>query len=225
VNLLICDDHRLLAECLAELFAARGHRVVATTLDPDDAVRIVHDSDAEQVAVDVCVMDLTFADSDSALSGSRAFGAIREIRAGSPSTKVVVLSGSAEPSAASRALELGAAAFVLKDDDVGRVVDVVEGVDRDGRSFTGVPSRVLDLAPPAPEPSGRPRLTAREREVLQRLVSGERTQTIATGMGVSYSTARTHVQNLLHKLGVHSRLEAVAFALSNSLVRVGDRVR
>jgi two-component system nitrate/nitrite response regulator NarL len=55
-------------------------------------------------------------------------------------------------------------------------------------------------------------------------VSGERTRTIAAGMGVSYSTARTHVQNLLHKLGVHSRLEAVAFALSHSLVRVGDRV-
>ena len=113
---------------------------------------------------------------------------------------------------------------MLKDDDVSRVVDVVEGVDRGDRSFTGVPSRVLDLAPPTPEPSGGPRLTVREREVLQRLVSGERTQTIAMGMGVSYSTARTHVQNLLHKLGVHSRLEAVAFALSNSLVRVGERV-
>jgi len=76
----------------------------------------------------------------------------------------------------------------------------------------------------APEPSGGPRLTGREREVLQRLVRGERTRTIAAGMGVSYSTARTHVQNLLRKLGVHSRLEAVAFALSHSLVRVGEHV-
>jgi two-component system nitrate/nitrite response regulator NarL len=42
-------------------------------------------------------------------------------------------------------------------------------------------------------------------------------------MGVSYSTARTHVQNLLRKLGVHSRLEAVAFALRHSLVDVGSR--
>ena len=110
MNLLICDDHRLLAECLAELFAARGHRVVATALHPDDAIRIVAGSDADRVAVDVCVMDLTFAGSTSMhsesthSSGSRAFGAIRQIRAASPDTKVVVLSGSAEPAAASRAL-------------------------------------------------------------------------------------------------------------------------
>ena len=219
MNLLICDDHRLLAECLAELFAARGHRVVATALHPDDAVRIVVDGVVDGVVVDVCVMDLTFLDSNT-----RAFGAIREICASSPTTKVVVLSGSAQPSAATRAFEAGAVAFVLKDDDVSRVVDVVERVDRDDRPFTGLSSRALDGAAPASEPSGGPRLTAREREVLQRLVSGERTQTIAAGMGVSYSTARTHVQNLLHKLGVHSRLEAVAFALGHSLVRVGDRV-
>jgi two-component system nitrate/nitrite response regulator NarL len=223
VNLLICDDHRLLAECLAELFATRGHRVVATAYDPDDAVRIV----AGNVHVDVCVMDLTFsgpAFSDSTISDSRAFGAIREIRASSPTTEVIVLSGSAQPFAEPLALEAGAAAFVLKDDDVSRVIDVVERVDRDDSARACVSRREVDGAPPVPEPSGGTRLTPREREVLQRLVTGERTQTIAAGMGVSYSTARTHVQNLLHKLGVHSRLEAVAFALSHSLVRVRDHV-
>jgi two-component system nitrate/nitrite response regulator NarL len=66
-------------------------------------------------------------------------------------------------------------------------------------------------------------LTAREGEVLERLVAGERTQTIAARMGVSYSTARTHVQNLLHKLGAHSRLEAVAFALHHALLPVDRR--
>ena len=228
MNLLICDDHRLLAECLAELFAARGHRVVATAYDPDDAVRIV----AGDVHVDVCVMDLTFsgpafsdrAFSDSTFSDSRAFGAIREIRASSPTTEVVVLSGSAQPFAEPLALQAGAAAFVPKDDDVSRVIDVVERVDRDEGARACVSRREVDGAPPVPEPSGGTRLTPREREVLQRLVTGERTQTIAAGMGVSYSTARTHVQNLLHKLGVHSRLEAVAFALSHSLVRVRDHV-
>ena len=223
MNLLICDDHRLLAECLAELFAARGHRVVATAYHPDDAVRVV----AGAVHVDVCVMDLTFSDrafSDRAFSDSRAFGAIREIRASSPTTEVVVLSGSAPPFAEPLAFEAGAAAYILKDDDVSRVIDVVEQVNRDDSARACVSRREVDGAPPVPEPSGSTRLTPREREVLQRLVSGERTQTIAAGMGVSYSTARTHVQNLLHKLGVHSRLEAVAFALSHSLVRVRDHV-
>jgi two-component system nitrate/nitrite response regulator NarL len=229
VNLLICDDHRLLAECLAALFAARGHRVVATAHHPDDAVRIVAGAgdDADSLHVDVCVIDLTFSDStfsDSTISDGRAYGAIRDIRASSPTTEVVVLSGSAQPFAELLAFEAGAAAFVLKDHDVSRVIDAVERVDRDDSNLASMSRGEVDGAPPVPERSGGTGLTRREREVLQRLVSGERTRTIAAEMGVSYSTARTHVQNLLHKLGVHSRLEAVAFALSHSLVRVGDHV-
>jgi DNA-binding NarL/FixJ family response regulator len=216
VNLVVCDDHRLLAECLAGLLAARGHRVVATVHHPDDAVRIIagDGDDIDGHDIDVCVMDLTFA-------GATAFGAIGAICASSPTTKVVVLSGSAQPFAEVRAFEAGAAAFVLKDDDVSRVIDVVERLAHHDGSRTAESSRAVDDAPPPLEPFGGIRLTVREREVLQRLVSGERTHAIAAGMGVSYSTARTHVQNLLHKLGVHSRLEAVAFALRHALVPVG----
>jgi two-component system nitrate/nitrite response regulator NarL len=214
VNLVICDDHRLLAECLAGLLAARGHRVVASVSHPDDAVRVI--AGATGGYIDVCVMDLTFSD-------TTGFGAIRAIRASSPSTKVVALSGSGQPFAEARAFDAGAAAFVSKDDDVSRVIDSIERRDRHDGPFACVASREVDDAHHPPEPFDGVRLTAREREVLRRLVTGERTQTIAAGMGVSYSTARTHVQNLLHKLGVHSRLEAVAFALRHSLVPVGRR--
>ena len=212
MNLVICDDHRLLAECLAALLEARGHRVVATVHHPDDALRVIAGAD-----IDACVMDLTF-------SGATAFAAIRAICASSPTTKVVVLSGSAQPFAEVRASEAGAAAFVLKDDDVSRVVEVLERVHRRRRRVAGVSSPEVNGAPHVLEPLGGTWLTAREREVLERLVRGERTRTIATGMGVSYSTARTHVQNLLRKLGVHSRLEAVAFALTHPLVPVGRHV-
>ena len=215
MNLVVCDDHRLLAECLAGLLAARGHRVVATVHHPNDAVRII--TGADESYIDVCVMGLTF-------PGPTAIRAIRSIRASHPTTRVVVLGGSAQPFAERRALEAGAA-FVSKDDDVGRVVELVERVDRDRRGGTVSDASLpaADVAAPGLEPLGGVRLTARERDVLQRLVRGERTRTIAAGMGVSYSTARTHVQNLLHKLGVHSRLEAVAFALLHSLVPVGSR--
>ena len=55
-------------------------------------------------------------------------------------------------------------------------------------------------------------LTPREREVLERMVAGQATSTIAREMGVAYSTARTHIQSVLTKLCVHSKLEAVTFA-------------
>ena len=215
MNLVVCDDHHLLAECLAGLLAARGHRFVATVHHPDDAVRIITGADID---VDVCVMGLTS-------HGTTAFRAIRSIRASHPTTRVIVLGGSAQPFAERRALEAGAAAFVSKDDEVSRVVELVERVDRHGSGVTVSDASMpaADVAAPGLEPLGGVRLTARERDVLQRLVRGERTRTIAAGMGVSYSTARTHVQNLLHKLGVHSRLEAVAFALRHSLVPVGSR--
>jgi DNA-binding NarL/FixJ family response regulator len=210
MNLVVCDDHSLLAECLAVVLEARGHRVIATVNDPEAAVRIVAERE-----VDVCVMDLSFPDA----SGFDAIEAI--VRAGA--TRVVVLSGSSQPFAEARAIEAGAAAFVLKDDDVSRVIEVVELVHSHDASVTKVPFRGAE-GPGAENDDVAGRLTAREREVLERLVSGERTQVIAAGMGVSYSTARTHVQNVLHKLGVHSRLEAVAFAMRHSLVPVGRNV-
>ena len=211
MNLVVCDDHRLLAECLAVVLEARGHRVIATVNDPDEAVRIIAESD-----VDVCVMDLSF-------PGASGFDAIHAITESSPGTQVVVLSGSSQPFAEARAIEAGAAAFVLKDDDVSRVIDVVERVHSHDGSVTTVSFRGTDGHGAGGDHFAE-RLTMREREVLERLVSGERTQVIAAGMGVSYSTARTHVQNVLHKLGVHSRLEAVAFAMRHSLVPVGRNV-
>ena len=199
MNLVVCDDHRLFAECLAEVLEARGHRVV-TVDHPDEALRAIAAgaTDASAVDVDVCVMDLTF-------PGGTAFDAIAAISSASPTTKVIVLSACAQPFAEPRALDAGAALVLMKNDDLSRVIDAVESDD--GSTF-------------ATEPRLGIRLTAREREVLERLVRGERTHAIASGMGVTYSTARTHVQSVLHKLNVHSRLEAVAFALSHSLVPV-----
>lgn len=61
-------------------------------------------------------------------------------------------------------------------------------------------------------------LTTREREVLERLVRGESTKTLCRDMGITYRTARAHIQHVLYKLGAHSKLEAVAFAVENELV-------
>jgi two-component system nitrate/nitrite response regulator NarL len=61
-------------------------------------------------------------------------------------------------------------------------------------------------------------LTDREREVLSLLAQGHSTREIAQALSISYSTARNHIQNILHKLNVHSRLEAVAYAYEHGLV-------
>jgi len=209
VNLVICDDHELFAEALATLLCRRGHHVVATAPRPAAAVESVG-----QVDVDICIMDLLFPD-DSGIDGTR------RVREASPPTKVLVLTGAEDDDAAAAAVEAGACAVVPKHSEASMLLDAI---DRAGRGEAILPFEVLDRAiherartadPVALQASF---LSAREREVLELLVEGCNTEGVACRLNVTISTARTHVQNVLVKLGCHSRLEAVALAVGHGLV-------
>lgn len=212
VRVVICDDHRLFVDALAVVLEARGCKVVARTLHPDGAVAAVAANE-----VDVCVMDLSFPDADG-LEGTRA------VVAASPATQVVMLTGSADAMLTAPGVEAGVRGFARKDDELDNIVGTIKRVHA-GEIITW-------STPPTPGSDYRTTreanagqhlarfLTAREREVLERLVRGESTSTLAKAMDVSYHTARTHIQNVLAKLGVHSKLEAVAFAVGHSVVAV-----
>lgn len=206
MKVLICDDHRLFAEAFAFVLAASGHDVVGCVASPDEAVRTVATTDVE-----VCVMDLHFP------SGSGVEG-IARILAASPMTKVVALTGSSEPLSLATAVDAGAHGVAVKDHDIHQVIHTVE------RVYAGdmvVDARLMSakIEPAGGDGDGAGRfLTVREREVLAHLVGGASTAELAEAMKVTYSTARTHIQNVLTKLGVHSKLEAIAFAVSNDIV-------
>lgn len=204
MRILLCDDHRLLVETFASLMTASGHEIVDCVLDPEEAVEVVG-----RERVDVCVMDMNFDGREDA--GIDAIGSIIQA---SPTTKVAVLSASGEPDLIARALGAGASAYLLKSEDVDRILSTIA-------SLEGDPDDVRVAAPRSPEPTQGRHLrfmTPREREVLTRLVQGQSTVAIAREMGVAYSTARTHIQNVLTKLGVHSKLAAVTYAVRNGLV-------
>jgi two-component system nitrate/nitrite response regulator NarL len=200
VKILLCDDHLLLAEALESLLRIAGHEVLVTER-PAEALAV-----AVQESPDVCVLDLGFPDGDG-------LDLLRALREASPETSLVVLSGQREPDVVRTAIELGARGYLCK--DVG-VVDVVRAVEQ---VIAG--ELVIDpLVAQALTQRRRHRaddvewlisfLTQREREVLRRIVTGQSTAEMAREMAVTRSTARTHVQNVLQKLGVHSRLQAVA---------------
>jgi DNA-binding NarL/FixJ family response regulator len=213
MNVVICDDHRLFSDALATVLAARAWTIVGCAVDPAHAVATV-----SQTHVDACLMDLSFPGGNTGLEG------IVSVHEASPDTKVVVLTASSDPQLIIQAVQSGADAIVFKDDDIDHIMDVVERTREDpARQTTVAPARREHAASTSTLDARRDVnelgrfLTKREHEVLEHIVRGESSKYLAQQMNISYSTARTHIQNILAKLGVHSRLEALVFAVEHGL--------
>jgi len=131
---------------------------------------------------------------------------------------VVIISRSADPGRIVRAITAGAVGWVRKDESLGRLIDVIRGVVRGETwlppSETGEVLRLLLRERDQEEGDGPllATLTRREREVLVCLAEGTGRRDVARHLNLSANTVRTHLQNLMAKLGVHSALEAVALA-------------
>lgn len=218
MEILVCDDHKLLSELISAVLTDRGHQVSVTSL-PADAVAL-----ASAKPIDVCVMDLGFPTMPDGESGEVApLDAIRRIS--STGARVVVLSGSGALATQEAALEAGATRYMVKGEPISDVIRAVEhAVLEEGPH---APPRPTPLSPRFAATWTRASLAAfitpRERSVLEGLVLGESTTALARRLGVRPATARTHVQNLLGKLCVHSRLEAVALAVEHELVELPGR--
>jgi two-component system nitrate/nitrite response regulator NarL len=205
MRLIVCDDHTLLMEALSMALTDKGHTVVATALDPDEAVEA-----AREHQPDACLLDVYF-------PNGNGLSAIRRIHDVSPDTKVVMLTGSISGALVSQAITEGAQGFVSKSKPIEAVIEALEMVRR---GLLAVDPLLQDALRPHGQ-NDDPLwvlkfLTRREWEVLRCIMEGLSTQLMADQMGVSRSTARTHVQNLLIKLGVHSRLQAAALMNANA---------
>jgi two-component system, NarL family, nitrate/nitrite response regulator NarL len=206
MRIVLCDDHQLLMDAFATALTGRGHQVVATALTPAAGITAVLDH-----RPDVCIMDIGFPQGSGLLATTEICGL-------DDGVKVLVLSGSTDPSAVRAALDAGAVGFVPKRASIEGLLHALEQV-ADGE--VGMePSLLLAAvhAQPAHSPADTTRfLTPRESEVLLRISEGESTKEIARSMGVSYSTARTHIQNAMSKLRVSSRLQASALISRENL--------
>jgi DNA-binding NarL/FixJ family response regulator len=160
----------------------------------------------------VCVIDRQAAMGDDDQT-------IGRVRAASESTSVLVLSPNPDTESVGRALDAGASGYLHQSRGIGQLVGALERVLR-GEIVVDVP----DTQPPSRR-SAQPNqalrlaghLTSRERECLLMLVEGLDTAAMMERLCVSRTTVRTHLQAVLTKLGVHSRLEAVSFAVRHRL--------
>jgi len=208
MRLLICDDHQVLLDALSMALTVAGHTVVATAIDPDDAVEA-----ARLHQPDVCLLDVSFPNDN----GLKAISRIHEV---SSDTKVVMLSGSISRSLVADAIGEGAEGFVSKDKPIGAVIEALE-LAYQGHLAVDLLllQEVLRSQPMDEDPLWMLKtLTGREWDVMRCIVDGLSTEQMAEQLRVQPSTAGTHVQNLLAKLGVHSRLQAAALMTSQASV-------
>lgn len=206
IRVLVVDDHRMFTENLVRLLDDEHDIDVVGT-----AARISEATDAvARTTPDIVLLDYLLPDGDGTL-------AIHEIRRIAPGTKVVVLTALNDEAALMAALGAGCDGFVTKDRASDELVHAVRAV---AAGEVQIPPDLLARALPRlrRRESNARTLTRRELEVLELLAEGMSNPEIAGRLHISINTVRNHVQNLLTKLGAHSRLEAVALGIRQGLV-------
>ena len=207
-RVLVVDDHRMFTELLAHLLDGYDDiELVGVAATADEALAF-----AASDLPDVAVIDYRLPGEDGAKVAAR-------FKAAHPSVKLVMLTGFDDDEVLRSAITAGCSGFVTKDRAAEDLVSAVRAVRSGAPALDPDAVNRLVVSPP-PERRGALRsLTSRELDVLELLVEGISTRGIAERLFVSVNTARNHVQRVLAKLGVHSRLEAVALATREGLIR------
>ena len=212
IRVILVDDHGVVRRGL------RGY------LELLDDIEVVGEAEnglrgvelVDELLPDVVLMDLVMPELDG-------IGAIERIKAAHPEVQVVALTSFIEEEKVTSALEAGASGFILKDAEADDVAAAIRAAHNDEVHLDPAAARILAKgmrtrsSAPAVEP-----LTERELEVLSLVGRGRSNKEIATDLGITERTARTHVSNILGKLGLASRTQAALYAVERRLVAGPD---
>jgi DNA-binding NarL/FixJ family response regulator len=204
-TVLVVDDHALLRTGVVNIIRQEPDLdVIAEASNGVEAVAAF-----ERYRPDVTLLDLRMPEMEGV-------EAVRQIRALDPQARVIVLTTYDTDDDISRALKAGAKAFILKDIAADALIACVHDVLK-GKTYLA-PAAAAKLA----ERVARVELTPRELSALRLLADGQSNKEIATALGITERTVKTHLGHLFDKLGVTSRTEAVKVAVRRGLVRLGD---
>lgn len=204
IAILLIDDHPVVREGLASLLARQADmRVVGEAATGEEGL-----TEHRRLAPDVTLVDLK-------LPGISGVETIRRLRAESPAARAVVLTTYDGDEDIYRALEAGAAAYLLKSMSGSGLAEAIRAVHAGGRAIPpAVAVRLAERVASSP-------LTGREHEVLQLVTDGRSNDEIAELLGLTRGTVKGYVHNLFLKLGTTDRVGAVTTALRRGLVRLG----
>ncbi len=213
-RILLADDHPVFRLGLCSLLGSHeGWEICGQAADGREAVE-----KCRQLKPDLLILDIGMPE----LNG---VDAARRILRENPQQRILVLTDVRSEQAIRDCLEAGVRGWVYKSDDPVELIAAVEELKQDRSSFS---SGVCDLIlngyllghHPGPVAVLAPRLSLREREVVQLVGEGKTSKEVAAKLGMSLKTAETHRSNILIKLNLHSTVELVLYAVQNDIVNV-----
>lgn len=207
VRVLLADDHALFRRGLASLLADRNDiEVVGEAGSGQEAI-----DRAREVMPDVILMDVR-------MPGLNGLEATRRIKEEMPYVRIVILTVSEDDEDLFTALKNGAQGYLLKNIDPEDLIACIHQVQR-GEAPLAPPmaSKILkEFSAPATRPG--PTLTQRERQVLELVARGDANKEIARHLQISENTVKNHLRNILEKLHLQNRVQAVMYALREGLI-------
>ena len=216
IRVLVADDHAVFRRGLEMVLAS------------EDDITVIAEADDGQQAVDLAVEhvpDLVLM--DVRMPRVSGIDATRAIKEHLPDAKIVMLTISDEEDDLYEAIKAGANGYLLKEISIDEVADAVRSVHA-GQSMLSPPMATKLLAEFAAmarkdteeQERSAPRLTNREMEVLTYVAKGMNNRDIARELFISENTVKNHVRNILEKLHLHSRMEAVVYAVREKLLEI-----
>lgn len=175
-----------------------------------------------QILVENCSPDVLLL--DVGLPDGNGLDMIPKVNTASPDTHIIVLTSLSDEATLMRVVDSGISGFVSKDSQLS---DLLETIRKAADGEIVMPTSLLmgllmrlprDKAAAYKDERGWERLTIREQEILELLAKGKSGNEIAEELHIAPLTVRTHIRNMMSKMGVHSRLEAVAFGLKNGII-------
>lgn len=213
ISLAIVEDHQVLVDSLGLMLRQEEDMEFMGSADTLARGREM----MKRISPDVLLLDVGLPDGNG-------LDLAADLRNSDSKTQIVVLTSYTDEATLMRAIDIGVNGFVSKNTSLKDLLNTVRQA-ADGEIAMPT-SLLMGLIMRMPrnrnaayrEEKGWERLTLREREILEQLAKGKSGEMISEELHIAPLTVRTHIRNLMAKLGVHSRLEAVAFALKNGLI-------
>jgi two-component system NarL family response regulator len=205
IKILIADDHPMIRTAISSVIESEQNmEVVAQASNGHQAVKLFRE----------CLPDITLMDLNMPIMNG--LEAIREIRNDAPEARIIVLTNFDTDEDVQQGMAAGAMGYLLKDSSPDDLLDTIRTVHI-GEKF--VPQHLLDKIE---QNKNIPNLSPRELSVLQLMKKGKSNRAIGVELGITESTVKSHVKNILIKMGVNDRTQAVTQALQRGILALDE---